>query len=82
MSNDKSISRRALLKGSLALTAGLTASRALAEKTITPSQVEGPFYPINPQTDRNLDLTQIQGHEIKVSKHLIGANYRAPTFGQ
>lgn len=63
MSNDKSISRRALLKGSLALTAGFTASRALAEKTITPSQVEGPFYPIKPQTDRDLDLTQIQGHE-------------------
>lgn len=63
MSNDKPINRRALLKGSLALTAGLTASRALAQKTITPSQVEGPFYPINPQTDRDLDLTQIRGHE-------------------
>lgn len=62
MRNAKLLNRRALLKGGLALTAGVTTSLALAEQPITPSQVEGPFYPINPQSDRDLDLTHIQGH--------------------
>ncbi len=30
-------------------------------KTITPSEVEGPFYPVTPQKDKDFDLTIIDG---------------------
>jgi len=44
---------------------GLFPVSALAEKfvrQVTPSEIEGPFYPIFPQKDQDFDLTQIAGH--------------------
>lgn len=61
MENNEHFNRRTLLKGTLALTAGMTAARASASQSPTPSQVEGPFYPITPQADTDLDLTRIKG---------------------
>ena len=30
-------------------------------KMLTPREVEGPFYPITPQKDKDADLTQVEG---------------------
>lgn len=66
MSNSKPISRRALLQGTVALSAGLVATKSAVshagDLSPTPEQTEGPFYPVQPQSDKDLDLTQIKGH--------------------
>jgi protocatechuate 3,4-dioxygenase beta subunit len=36
-------------------------AKSSAEKLWTPRQTEGPFYPIHEQTDKDVDLTQING---------------------
>ena len=61
------LTRRTLLK--LGLTAGIAcyalnphgSARARSKPLWTPRQTEGPFYPIEEQTDKDMDLTQIQG---------------------
>ncbi len=50
--------RRKLLVGSAAL---MAASAALAQRSPTPSQAAGPFYPVIPPLHRDNDLTQVEG---------------------
>lgn len=61
---DHKISRRQITKG-LGLGVGaaalLTPNVSLAN-IVTPEQVEGPFYPVDPQADIDTDLTIIEGH--------------------
>lgn len=40
---------------------GLSAQAAKMCKGITPKQTEGPFYPVNEQSDKNWDLTRVDG---------------------
>lgn len=65
---DRRISRRSLLRTGLAAgAAGLAgASRGQAdapELSPTPPEIEGPFYPILAQKDKDFDLTRVEGHE-------------------
>lgn len=60
----KNIERRTMLKMSLGALAGaplLGSAVADACTGKTPAQTEGPFYPVNPQMDRDWDLTQVTG---------------------
>lgn len=41
---------------------GLVSKESLA-KAITPSEVEGPFYPVTPHKDKDFDLTQVKGKD-------------------
>lgn len=65
--NNEKLNRRKLLGSTLALGAGIAmASVAKADETLkacglTPSQTEGPFYPIEDQLDKNTDLTFVDG---------------------
>ncbi len=53
--------RRSFIKNALAgsLT-GLLVTNSYA-KALTPKEVEGPFYPITPQKDKDADLTKVKG---------------------
>lgn len=56
--------RRHLLKLGLGTGAAIGIASLGRASTIcgkTPAQIEGPFYPINPQSDKDWDLTQVQG---------------------
>ncbi len=60
------LNRRKFLKvgvaGSLAVTAApLGASSYLTTLEPTPTEVEGPFYPVQAQKDKDFDLTRIEG---------------------
>ncbi|KGJ99597.1 dioxygenase family protein [Thalassotalea sp. ND16A] len=57
------INRRFILKASVSLVTATTSLAVLANSSIaiTPKQPEGPFYPIKPQQDKDLDLTEVQG---------------------
>ena len=67
------IHRRRILQYSLGLSIGGLAGGACSQdkKTDslwTPRQTEGPFYPVQPQQDKDVDLTIIEGH----SEHAKG----------
>ena len=66
MKNDKGITRRRLVQGSLGV-AALSATGGLLAAG-TPAQTEGPFFPIHPQPDTDADMTLIEGH----TKHALG----------
>lgn len=56
----KNLSRRSVLQAGLVSSLGLGVSTACAsetEKTITPAQTSGPFYPVVEQADKDADLT-------------------------
>lgn len=56
-----SIKRRNFIKNAtLGTLAGVIATQTSA-KSLTPTEVEGPFYPITPQKDKDADLTQVEG---------------------
>jgi len=58
-----SIKRRKFLKNAaLGSVATVLATNAHAN-TITPSEVEGPFYPITPQKDKDADMTRVEGKD-------------------
>lgn len=48
----------------LGLIGGIPASvlASNVSERVTPSEIEGPFYPIYPQKDKDFDLTRIAGH--------------------
>jgi len=60
MTNNKGMTRRRMMQGSLGA-AALTATGSLLAAT-TPAQTEGPFFPIHPQPDTDADMTRIEGH--------------------
>lgn len=56
-----SIRRRNFIKNiALGSVAGVIATNTNAS-VVTPSEVEGPFYPITPQKDKDADLTKVDG---------------------
>ena len=63
MTNYKNVSRRdvtmqiGIVAGISLMGPGITRAAA-----ITPEQIEGPFYPIDEQADKDMDLTLIEGH--------------------
>jgi protocatechuate 3,4-dioxygenase beta subunit len=68
MIDQGALGRRNLLKnvslGGLGLAGGLilpVRSMLAGEAKRTPSQVEGPFYPVNDQLDKNADMTRVGG---------------------
>ena len=57
----KSIKRRTFIKSAiLGSITSIFSSNTLA-KMSTPQEVEGPFYPITPQKDKDADLTKVKG---------------------
>ena len=40
-------------------------------RTVTPAEVEGPFYPVTPQKDKDFDLTSINGLERTAKGQLV-----------
>ena len=59
-------SRRTFIKAGMVggLTAALPELTRAADSTVTlptPTEIEGPFYPITPQKDKDFDLTRIEG---------------------
>ena len=66
---------RRKLTGQLGIAAGLaTLNPVLAiAKAIepTPAQVEGPFYPVVEQADKDLDLTRVKGHTQTATGEII-----------
>ncbi|SFD87087.1 protocatechuate 3,4-dioxygenase [Nitrosomonas sp. Nm166] len=61
------------LLGSITSTLGFNNSFAKALAMMpTPSETEGPFYPVKDQQDKDADLTQIEGHSgIAEGQHII-----------
>ncbi len=58
------LSRRRVLTAAAGAGAGaLAAGRAAGAPIITPSEIEGPFYPVADQADKDADLTRIKGRE-------------------
>ncbi len=59
----KKISRRSLTKKmAIATGVGLLSPGLIIAAPVTPAQVEGPFHPIDAQSDTDLDLSLIEGH--------------------
>jgi len=73
----KKISRRKMIQfGVLSGLAGALAVNASIAKALalmpTPSETEGPFYPVQDQQDKDADLTQIDGHAaVAQGRHII-----------
>lgn len=65
MKGSNGINRRHLLGAGVALPLGALASAAGATGTCapTPRQTTGPFFPVFEQVDKDVDLTQLTGHE-------------------
>lgn len=58
-----SIKRRNFLKNAALGSVATVLAANTQAKTITPSEVEGPFYPITPQKDKDADLTRVEGKD-------------------
>ncbi len=57
------LSRRALNNSiALCLAAGAVAPVSALAAEVTPRQTEGPFYPVEPEAERDIDLTRLEGH--------------------
>jgi protocatechuate 3,4-dioxygenase beta subunit len=69
----KPINRRHALKATLVGAAAsiLRPENALAKSAATPSDAEGPFYPVEQQKDKDFDLTQVEGHTDKAKGQVI-----------
>jgi len=66
--------RRILLKGGGALGLGLLANgltRAGEVCGLTPTQIEGPFYPVADQADKETDLTWVEGHSVRAKGQVV-----------
>lgn len=65
---EKLLKRRKLIQSTLGLTGAYVASRAMVTQALagdvcqeTPAQPEGPFYPVQDQMDKDVDLTRVKG---------------------
>ena len=56
-----SIKRRNFIKNAALGTVASVIATSTQAKMITPREVEGPFYPITPQKDKDADLTKVEG---------------------
>jgi protocatechuate 3,4-dioxygenase beta subunit len=59
------INRRLLLGAGIGLPLGLLAHRSTvaASCDLTPAQTRGPFFPVSRQSDEDVDLTRVAGHD-------------------
>ncbi len=75
------MNRRQILKNSLIAAGAMIGSKALAnnsvcKKLLTPTQPEGPFYPITPHVDTDSDLITVAGkNKIAEGKIIIVEGY-------
>ena len=72
MYDTRKFTRRQVLKttfGAAALAAGGPLMAGMPG--VTPAQTEGPFYPTRDQADKDIDLTQIQGHSERALGEVI-----------
>ena len=69
--SDKKIDRRSALKMGFATLAGTGAACSAANKTLTPKQTPGPFFPNKPQKDVDMDLTHIEGNKEKAKGEVL-----------
>ncbi|MCW8876782.1 MAG: protocatechuate 3,4-dioxygenase [Kangiellaceae bacterium] len=58
-----SIKRRNFLKNAALGSVATVIATSTQAKMVTPSEVEGPFYPITPQKDKDADLTKVDGKD-------------------
>lgn len=69
------LERRQALKIGFGMTSGLiafaTAGNALANCVATPAQMEGPFYPVADQIDKDADLTFVKGKDGKATGQVV-----------
>ena len=67
------INRRNALKTTLLGTAAslLAQATSQAKSEPTPTDIEGPFYPVTQQKDKDFDLTQVEGREVKAKGDVI-----------
>jgi protocatechuate 3,4-dioxygenase beta subunit len=73
MSDTRKLSRRSLLTTGAGVAASAMTATAMAGLTaVTPANPEGPFYPKQPQIDKDTDLTLIEGH----TEHAQGTTIR------
>jgi protocatechuate 3,4-dioxygenase, beta subunit len=76
--SETNMDRRLALKRAGALGAGLVAGSLIASKSgfalghvATPSQTEGPFYPVRDQVDKDADMTRVGGRAgVALGRHL------------
>ena len=80
----KKLTRRDVARALGAASGGLLLAPAIARAgTKTPSQTEGPFYPVDEQHDRDTDLTRIAGHdEAALGKPILVRGRVLDTEGQ
>jgi protocatechuate 3,4-dioxygenase beta subunit len=72
MSKTGKINRRTILAAGAGMAASAVAANVWAsEAKPTPSNPEGPFYPKQPQSDKDADLTQIDGHAGRAEGQVI-----------
>lgn len=75
MTDRRKITRRSAIQLGLGAAAGGAAGKLLpftaADDCETPSQAEGPFYPIHEQADRDLDLTHVRGRSDKAEGDIV-----------
>ena len=68
----KKISRRDVTKALGFAGGSLLITPVIAETAVpTPEQTAGPFYPVTPQDDKDVDLTQIDGHANRATGEVI-----------
>lgn len=73
MRNTTRINRRQVLGAGAALPLGMLATRTEAAPACeaTPRQTSGPFYPFYEQTDKDVDLTRMTGHDEPAAGEII-----------
>jgi Protocatechuate 3,4-dioxygenase beta subunit len=64
MSPRSRLRRQLVLGGTAAL---VSAPLAAAQRTLTPSQMLGPFYPVTPPLHKDNDLTQVEGRSARAA---------------
>lgn len=69
MSHPTDSARRRVLAGTLGVAA--TAVSAPLMASVTPSQTEGPFFPIVDQADKDADMTRIEGHDAMAEGEVV-----------
>lgn len=67
----KSIKRRSFIKNFALGTSASLFVTSIHAKLLTPSEMEGPFYPVKPQKDTDADLTRVKGRTSIAKGELI-----------
>lgn len=71
MENKTRLTRRALLTAGAGLAAAASPGLVAGARALTPANPEGPFYPKHQQSDKDADLTRIEGQEQRAEGQVI-----------